>query len=136
MGQQLLSIAKQFLSSPASAASGVLPLGNHRFRFRETPAQRALRLDRIFPAGDARGFPGRFFSVAGQSRRGYLEASELMPPDVQSVWKLSGVPVLMYHGIRSQADKEEPRDKYCVDENRFVSQLDRCARAALLVVSL
>ena len=59
-----------------------------------------------------------------------------MPPDVQSVWKLSGVAVLMYHGIRSQAGKEKPRDKYCLDENRFVSQLDRCSRAALPVVSL
>jgi peptidoglycan/xylan/chitin deacetylase (PgdA/CDA1 family) len=59
-----------------------------------------------------------------------------MAPHLQSVWKLSGVPVLMYHGIRSQANEEEPRDKYCLDEDRFVSQLDRCSRAALPLVSL
>ena len=57
-------------------------------------------------------------------------------PDIQSVWKLSGVPVLMYHGIRSRTSKEEPRDKYCVDEDRLVRQLDRCSRAALPVVCL
>jgi len=59
-----------------------------------------------------------------------------MPRDVQSVWRLSGVAVLMYHGIRSQANKAEARDKYCLDEDRFVSQLDRCSRAALPVISL
>ncbi len=57
-----------------------------------------------------------------------------MPRGTQSGWQLAGVPVLMYHGITAAADV--PRDKFCVNEDRFVAQLDRCARAALPVVSL
>jgi peptidoglycan/xylan/chitin deacetylase (PgdA/CDA1 family) len=56
-----------------------------------------------------------------------------MPHRAQSGWQLSGMPVLMYHGITAA---HVSRDKFCVNEDRFVAQLDRCARAALPVVSL
>jgi len=64
-----------------------------------------------------------------------MEASELMPTDVQTGWQIPGVPVLMYHGIREDADGMV-RDKYRLGKHRFAAQLEQCARAKLQVVSL
>ena len=58
-----------------------------------------------------------------------------MPPLRQTGWHFGGVPVFMYHGLYAEGG-EHSRGKYCLQEARFIAQLQSCLNNGMPVVSL